>query len=68
MTYSSSFLNMITSRGYLHQATNMDALDMRMSQQTISAYIGFDCTVYVYKDSSCAIRTIVSVASTMLME
>ena len=22
----------------------MDALDMRMSQQTISAYIGFDCT------------------------
>ena len=44
MTYSSSFLNMITSRGYLHQATNMDALDMRMSQQTISAYIGFDCT------------------------
>ena len=44
MTYSSSFLNMLTSRGYLHQATNMDALDMRMSQQTISAYIGFDCT------------------------
>ena len=44
MTYSSSFLNMLTTRGYLHQATNMDALDMRMSQHTISAYIGFDCT------------------------
>jgi len=44
MTYSSSFLNMLTSRGYLHQATNIEALDTRMSQQTISAYIGFDCT------------------------
>jgi len=44
MTYSSSFLNILTSRGYLHQATNIDALDTRMSQQTISAYIGFDCT------------------------
>jgi tyrosyl-tRNA synthetase len=46
MTYSSSFLNMLTSRGYLHQATNIEALDTRMSQQTISAYIGFDCTGY----------------------
>ena len=44
MTHSSSFLNVLTSRGYLHQATNIEALDTRMSQQTISAYIGFDCT------------------------
>ena len=44
MAHQSDFLNIMTSRGYLHQATQMEALDERMQQQTISAYIGFDCT------------------------
>lgn len=44
MSYTSEFLNIMTGRGYLHQATNIEGLDHRMSQQPIPAYIGFDCT------------------------
>ena len=44
MSYSSAFITEITTRGYLHQATNLDGLDQRASQQPLSAYIGFDCT------------------------
>ena len=44
MGHTSEFLNRMTSRGYLHQATHIEGLDQRMSQQPISAYIGFDCT------------------------
>ena len=44
MGHTSEFLNRMSSRGYLHQATHIEGLDQRMSQQPISAYIGFDCT------------------------
>ena len=40
----SEFLKTLISRGYMHQATNLDGLDMLAEQQPISAYIGFDCT------------------------
>ena len=40
----SEFLKTLISRGYMHQATNLDGLDRLAEQQTISAYIGFDCT------------------------
>ena len=44
MSYSSEFITEIVTRGYMHQATNLEGLDERTAQQPISAYIGFDCT------------------------
>ncbi|MBT3558433.1 MAG: tyrosine--tRNA ligase [Rhodospirillales bacterium] len=43
-TYKSDFINTIIERGYLHQCTDMDALDAQASSQVVTAYIGFDCT------------------------
>ena len=42
--HKSEFLKTLISRGFVHQATNLDGLDMLAEQQPISAYIGFDCT------------------------
>lgn len=44
MTTKSAFLTELISRGFMHQATNLDGLDSLTSEQPISAYIGFDCT------------------------
>ncbi|MDA9672513.1 tyrosine--tRNA ligase [Alphaproteobacteria bacterium] len=44
MSYSSEFITEFVTRGYLHQATNLEGLDDRAAPQPISAYIGFDCT------------------------
>ena len=44
MSYSSEFITEIVTRGYMHQATNLEGLDERAAQQPISACIGFDCT------------------------
>ena len=44
MTYKSDLIQQFTERGYMHQATNVEALDEKASQQIIPAYIGFDCT------------------------
>lgn len=44
MSHTSEFLNTLTARGYLHQATDSDGLDGLMKQQCVPAYIGFDCT------------------------
>ena len=44
LAYHSEFINRITSRGYMHQATNLDGLDNRCNSRPITAYIGFDCT------------------------
>lgn len=44
MTTKSAFLTELISRGFMHQATNLDGLDALTSAQPISAYIGFDCT------------------------
>ncbi|MFO0390194.1 MAG: tyrosine--tRNA ligase [Alphaproteobacteria bacterium] len=42
--YQSEFLNVLQERGFIHQCTNMEALDKRMKKERVSAYIGFDCT------------------------
>ena len=41
---SSEFLKSVIERGYLHQCTDMDALDETVNKGVISAYIGFDAT------------------------
>ena len=40
----SDFLNILTERGFIHQVTNLEALDAEMAKAPISAYIGYDCT------------------------
>ncbi len=44
MTYKSDFLNVLEARGFIHQGTNLEALDARASKEIITAYIGFDAT------------------------
>jgi tyrosyl-tRNA synthetase len=44
MTHRSDLIRLFSARGYIHQATNIEGLDERASQQIIPAYIGFDCT------------------------
>ena len=44
MTHRSDLIRLFSERGYIHQATNIDELDERATQQIIPAYIGFDCT------------------------
>jgi len=40
----SEFLHIIQSRGFFHQATDLEALDTLMSTQSTTGYIGFDMT------------------------
>jgi tyrosyl-tRNA synthetase len=40
----SEFLAAVTRRGYLHQCTDLAALDARAATKRIVAYVGFDCT------------------------
>jgi len=40
----SDFLRTLSERDFIHQATDLEALDAQMSKGPISAYIGFDCT------------------------
>ncbi|MEK9531429.1 MAG: tyrosine--tRNA ligase [Alphaproteobacteria bacterium] len=44
LAYHSEFITRIATRGYMHQATNLDGLDNRCDSRPITAYIGFDCT------------------------
>lgn len=46
MTYTprSEFLSSFIARGYLHQCTDLEALDRKLLEKTVIAYIGFDCT------------------------
>jgi tyrosyl-tRNA synthetase len=43
-TYKSDFLNVLASRGFIHQLSEPEALDTLARSSTITAYIGFDCT------------------------
>ncbi len=43
-TFRSDFLNVVTERGYMHQCTDLEALDKRLSEGPQVCYIGFDCT------------------------
>ena len=44
MSHKSELIHVFLERGYIHQATNLEGLDEKASQQIIPAYIGFDCT------------------------
>ncbi|MEM7619453.1 MAG: tyrosine--tRNA ligase [Pseudomonadota bacterium] len=43
-SYSSDFLHELSTRGYIHQCTDEQALDEKAKNGIITAYIGFDCT------------------------
>ena len=43
-TYKSDFLNVLASRGFIHQVSEPEALDALARTATVTAYIGFDCT------------------------
>jgi len=42
--FKSDFLNVLSSRGFIHQVSDPEALDALARTSTITAYIGFDCT------------------------
>ena len=42
--FKSDFLTLMTERGYIHQVTDMEALDQACVDGSITAYAGFDCT------------------------
>ena len=43
-TFRSDFLTEVSARGYIHQGTDLDALDAQMAAGPVTAYIGFDAT------------------------
>src|SRR5580658_8632409 len=43
-TFTSDFLQVLSSRGFIHQVSEPDALDALARSSAITAYIGFDCT------------------------
>src|SRR5216684_2151102 len=43
-TFKSDFLNALSSRGFIQQVSEPDALDALACEKEITAYIGFDCT------------------------
>src|SRR5262245_17921992 len=42
--YKSDFLNVLASRGFIHQVSEPAVLDELARTNRITAYIGFDCT------------------------
>ncbi len=52
----SDFLNVISERGYLHQCTDLDALDQSAADGMVTAYVGYDAT-----DDSLHIGNLVSI-------
>jgi tyrosyl-tRNA synthetase len=42
--YKSDFLNILATRGFIHQVSEPEALDTLARTSSIAAYIGFDCT------------------------
>ena len=40
----SELVRTLVDRGYMHQCTDLEALDALAARQTITAYIGYDCT------------------------
>ncbi|MBT4045721.1 MAG: tyrosine--tRNA ligase [Rhodospirillaceae bacterium] len=43
-TYKSDFVRTLVERGFMHQCTDLEALDELAARQQITAYIGYDCT------------------------
>ncbi|MEA2905521.1 MAG: tyrosyl-tRNA synthetase, partial [Alphaproteobacteria bacterium] len=42
--YKSDFLNVLATRGFIHQVSEPEALDALATSSRITGYIGFDCT------------------------
>ena len=42
--HRSEFVHQLVARGFLHQATDLEAIDARAADGRLTAYIGFDCT------------------------
>jgi tyrosyl-tRNA synthetase len=42
--YKSEFLNVLATRGFVHQLSDAAGLDARAAQSAITAYVGFDAT------------------------
>jgi tyrosyl-tRNA synthetase len=42
--FKSDFLNVLQSRGFIHQISDPDSLDAVAARRELVAYIGFDCT------------------------
>ncbi|MCH6589430.1 MAG: tyrosine--tRNA ligase [Alphaproteobacteria bacterium] len=43
-THRSEFIRTAVERGYLHQCTDLEGLDLLASGKAVAGYIGFDCT------------------------
>ncbi len=43
-SYKSEFVQTLVDRGYLHQCTDLGALDARAAEGPITAYVGYDAT------------------------
>ncbi len=43
-TPRSPFLAAALERGFVHQCTDLDALDQRLREARVTAYVGYDCT------------------------
>ena len=43
-TFKSEFVRTLVERGFMHQCTDLDALDELAARQQITAYIGYGCT------------------------
>jgi tyrosyl-tRNA synthetase len=43
-TYKSDFLNVLASRGFIHQLSDAEGLDARAAAGSITGYVGFDAT------------------------
>ena len=44
MTHKSDLIQSFSERGYINQATDLEAIDTRAATSIIPTYIGFDCT------------------------
>ena len=42
--FKSDFLNVLSERGFVHQISDAKGLDDLCAKETVTAYIGFDCT------------------------
>ena len=40
----SDFVRILTERGYIHQCTDVEALDQAAREGVVTAYVGYDCT------------------------
>ena len=42
--FKSEFLHTLSERGFIHQCSDPEGLDKLFSTETVTAYVGYDCT------------------------